>query len=762
MFSDVDGTYHKGPADYSTERNLWQKAIIQTAKTQKYSVGVTGGTEKTIYSLRYNHVDQEGILKSSGYKRDGLNINLTQNLNDWLTFGTNVNAALMKYDLLNTNNTQSQSNLGIIRSAIFGRPVDAERPKSWLDEGGFWAMSSPIAYLESPDYTNQTSLFGNIFTEISFFPFLKLRSNLGYQLSNSQRHKYYPSTLWEGRSSDEGMGFALAGYNRNNNMSFENTLTFDKMIAKHHVILMGTLSMSKDEWNNYSMSRRGFGIDVTKGYDMADATGAPSISSSRGEHKLMSYLGRVDYNYDNRYYFTSNIRRDGASNFAANNKWATFYSFAVAYNIANEQFMKSLGWLDMLKVRYSIGYTGNQGIGAYASLAQYDGANYPFQDVIFNGYKINPTHPGNSDLKWETTEQNNVGVDISIYKSRINFTADYYYKHTYDLLQFKQVAMSTGIQKIPSNVGEVENRGLELSLSGVPISTKDFSWTISANWSYNKNKVLKFGTSSDVHESYGPDGLAGLWLQEGYPMGQLVGFVEDGFWNSVEEYKASDIYKRIADRKPSELPSDKVIAQEYLGEIKYKDLNNDSIIDEGDRTTVGDVNPDFVYGFTNTFKYKKLSLSVFFQGVAGNDILNGMIIGEGNITSWNNNVPPGLLNQSWTPERALSDPGSIKYPKIGSNSRRNMRFSRRYVESGAFLKLKSVTLTYQLDKPFKLKYIQKVILTVTGVNLLTFTNYSGFDPEINSAGSGNAAWRGIDVGGYPSSRTVTFGINVIF
>lgn len=761
VFDFDEGRYKKGPLDFNGERNIWQRSIIRTAQNQLYTVNMSGGSQTTTYSVRFNHTDQNGIIQNSGFKRNGLNINLNQKTTDWLTLGVNGNFSLQGYNLVNTANTNDFGTMGLIKTAIYARPVDAEVPRSFLDQGGFYATSSPLAYISTPDNNNQISAFGNMYGEITFLPTLKLRSNLGYQLGQSQRHKYYNRDLYEGKSAQEGDGFAQAGFNRNSSMSFENTLTFDKNYDKHHLNTMGTVSLNRYEWNNYTMAVRGFGLDVTEGYDMAGAVGIPDVWSSRGESSLMSFLGRAAYHYDSRYYVTGSIRYDGASNFAANNKWAPFYSFALAYNLANESFMQNMKNLDMLKFRYSLGYTGNQGIGAYASLARYVNANYPFQGVVENGYILSSTSPGNANLRWETTRQHNIGLDLAFFDSRINFTADAYHKYTYDLLQHKSVAMSSGVMQQPMNVGAVMNRGLELAVSGIAISKPDFSWNISANWSANRNRVMKFGENEDAQTVYGPYRLEGLLLKQGHSIGQLYGYEEDGYWNSIAEFKNSSIYKRIQENNPDELPSDQVIVQNYLGEIKYRDLNNDGLINEEDRMVIGDVNPNYIYGLNNRFDYKNFSLNVFFQGVVGNDILNGILLNFNTTSTWANR-PPGLLDNAWTPELAESNPDQILYPRLGQNLARNVRFSRRYVEDGSYLRLKNVSLSYRMDDFFNLKEVKKVTLTASVNNLLTFTKYTGFDPEVNSAGMGNAAWRGIDVGAYPASRTFLFNIQVMF
>jgi len=761
MFDEDEGQYKKGPADYKGDRNVWQRAIIRSGVNQRYSAGVSGGLNNTTYTLRYNRADQQGIVQNTGFERNGLNFSLNQNTFDWLTIGASGNLALMSYNLVNTANTNDQGTMGLIKTAIYGRPIDAEVPLSFLDQGGFYATSSPLAYINTPDLNNQFAAFSNLYTELTFTPQLKLRSNVGYQFHQSQRHKYYNRNLYEGKSAQFGDGFAQAGFHRYTSLSFENTLTYDRTINRHHVNVMGTLSANNFNWSNYAMEVRGFGLDVTQGYDMGSATGIPRVSSGRSESSLMSYLGRINYNYDSRYYATASLRHDGASNFASNNKWATFYSFALAYTLSNEKFMENWDWLELFKLRYSYGFTGNQGIGPYASLARLAAANYPFEGVLENGYILSGTNPGNPNLKWETTRQDNLGIDLSIKQPRIDFTMDIYRKYTFDLLRYQSVAMSTGVMQLPMNIGEVENKGLELAINTHFINKTNFSWEFSANWSANRNKILKFGDNEEALTLYGPYRLEGLMLKQGHPIGQLYGYVEDGYWSSVDAYKNSAFYKRIQEEDPASLPSDDLIMMNYLGEIKYKDLNADGIINEEDRTTIGDVNPDFIYGFTNRFTYKDLSLHIFFQGVYGNDILNAVLLNFNTTSTWANR-PPGLLSQAWTPDKAAESESAIKYPKLGENPNRTVRFSRRYVESGSYLKLRNITLSYRLENLLNIKDLKNITLTLSANNLVTFTRYSGFDPEVNSAGTGNAAWRGIDVGAYPNARTYMFGIQATF
>ncbi len=741
------GEYKKAPEDYGTTENLWQKTLFRTGVSKKYGIGVYGGNDNVLYSFRYNHTDQEGIIINSGFKRDGINFKIDSNKKKWFSIGTSGNLAMIKYSMFKTADESLSSSIGLIKSAILLPPTYSEDGIKQLDEGEFWAASSPVAYANAPEESNLWNVFSSSYLEFKFLPYLKLKTVIGYSSSLSKVNKYSPRTVHEGRDYNGVARVAdkwWEGYN------IDNILTFDQQFMKHNVNAMVTASYEANDWYYKRFESRGFGTDILQGWDLASATEIVNAQSGKGEQELLSFLGRVNYNFDNRYYFTFSVRRDGSSKFSKNNKWGTFPSIALSWNIANENFMKGFKAIDNLKLRYTIGQIGNQGIGAYSTLTQYIAANYQFGDQLENGYAVSRYNPGNENLKWETTTQQNLGIDIGLLKNRIVLAADVYYKITDDLLRNILSVPSTGIYQQAVNIGKVENKGVELYVKSVVLSGKNFNWQVDANISANRNKILKYGTEDEAQEVYGPFQLEGLILTKDHPIGQLYGWVEDGYWNSVDEYKNSTFYQKL---DVSERPTDEAIVQNYLGEIKYMDINGDSIIDNYDRDFIGDVNPDFVFGITNSFSYKNLNLSFFVQGVIGNKILNGLLYNFNRVGYWSN-VPKENWENAWR-----LDDTDAEFPKLYNNDNRQTRFSSRYVEDGSYVKLKNVSLSYNFKKA--IRYVENIKIYVTATNLFTITNYSGFDPEVNSYGT-NSSKYGIDVGAYPSSRSYIFGIQVIF
>ena len=743
----VAGDYKKAPEDYGTTTSVWQKALFRTGVSKKYGVGIYGGNDNVLYSFRYNHTDQEGIIINSGFKRDGVNFNINSNEKKWVSVGTSGNLAMIKYDMFKTADESLSSAIGLIKSAILLPPTYSEDGIQQLDEGAFWAASSPVAYANAPEESNMWNIFSSSYAEFKFLPYLKLKTVVGYSSSLSKVNKYSPRTVHEGRNYN---GIARAADRWWEGYNIDNILTFDQQFVRHNINAMITTSYESADWYSKRLESRGFGTDILQGWDLASATEIANLESSKGEQKLLSFLGRVNYNFDSRYYVTFSVRRDGSSKFSKNNKWGTFPSLALSWNLANENFMKGFKLINNLKLRYSVGQIGNQGISAYSTLTQYTAANYQFGDELENGYAVSRYNPGNENLKWETTTQHNLGVDIGLLKNRIVLTTDVYYKLTDDLLRNILSVPSTGIYQQAVNIGKVENRGIELFVKGIIVSGKSFNWQTDLNFSANRNKILRYGTENDAQEVYGPSKLEGLILTKGHPIGQLYGWIEDGYWNSVEEYKNSTFYQKL---DVAQRPNDDAIVQNYLGEIKYLDINGDSIIDDYDRDFIGDVNPDFIFGITNSFTYKNFDFSFFIQGVIGNKIINGLLYNFNQVGYWAN-----IPRENWENAWRLDDTNA-EFPKLYNNDNRQTRFTSRYVEDGSYIKLKNVSLSYNFKKA--VRYIDNIRIYVNASNLFTVTKYSGFDPEVNSYGT-NSSRYGIDVGAYPASRTYTFGVQLNF
>jgi TonB-linked SusC/RagA family outer membrane protein len=472
------------------------------------------------------------------------------------------------------------------------------------------------------------------------------------------------------------------------------------------------------------------------------------VITSRFQSTLISFLSRANYNYNDRYFFTLSHRQDGSSKFGKDNKWAGFSSAALAWKISSENFMKKMESISDLKLRLSYGQTGNQGIGSYASLAKLSVYNYPFGGAVQTGL-ANDLYagPANEKLKWETTTAYNLGLDLGMFKNRINLTVDLYQKTTDNLLQNLIIPSSSGFQTKLVNSGSVQNKGLEATLSGVIIKNKAFEWNSNFNISFNRNKILSL--SPDVTEQYGRNistGDAPFIQTVGQPIGALFGYVEDGYYRNEADVRSDPAFNGQSS----------ALILRAIGEIKYRNFDSDnSSISQSDRTFIGDVNPDYTFGFSNNFKYKRVELSVFVNGVQGNDIINMNNRFNGNLGT-NKNITQEMLDGAWAADK---DNSNATGPKVIRQSFRNLLFSRRFVEDGSFVRIKNVTLSY--DIPVKTKSISAIKASLGVNNLYTFTNYSGFDPEINSYGD-NPALFGVDLGGYPNSRTYNLSLRCNF
>ena len=492
------------------------------------------------------------------------------------------------------------------------------------------------------------------------------------------------------------------------------------------------------------MTATNFPNDLTKGADISMALDRAVVKSDpETKMNLESFLARVNYTLLDKYLFTASIRTDGSSAFQENKKWATFLSGAFAWRAIDETFIQDLNVFSNLKFRLSYGETGNQGIGAYRTLAVLQAANYPYNGTLSSGFSmIDWRGPQNPDLKWETTAQFNAGIDFGWFDNRLQLTVDYYYKKTRDLLQNITIPSSSGFSQQLVNSGNVTNEGLELSLMFDVLRTSPVKWEFSANMAFNRNRIG--GLNGDQYATALWSKADQVFLQRnGCPIGTLYGYVEDGFYDNISEVRSNKAYAGLSDAE----------AMRHVGEIKYRDLNGDGQITQDDRTIIGNTNPDYTYSFTNNLSYKNFMLSFMLQGSQGNDILNYNLT---DVTMSNiGNIPISAYNARWTPETTAS----AEWPKATAGYTRTWLVSNRYVENGSYLKMKYITLSYNWQKP--IKGIEKIGFALTANNLFTITNYSWFDPDVNAGGQ-NAACPGVDSYSYPSARSFSFGVNFIF
>ena len=734
----ANGNYYLGKSDtpsYKDGSADWQDEIYQTGWQQEYSLSVSGGSDKGYYSFSGNYLDQTGTIKESGFNRYGVSLNISRHLTDWLEIGSSSHVSQSITDFQRT----SSSDYGIIRSAlIFPPTINADSaPDSETD----WLAANPAAYIRGArDQLKSINWFSSNYIEAKIMPWLKFRQNIGLGYNDSHRSSFYDKYTQEGKAPTNGkMGRAS---NIWKSLTLESLLTFDKKFGIHYINAVAGLTFEKGMWDNSSMTATNFPTFAGVNSDIALGLDKGQLTSDYGKQTLESMLARINYTLLDKYIFTASIRTDGSSKFTSENKWATFLSGAFAWRAGEEDFIKDLNIFSNLKLRLSYGETGNQGIGSYRTLTVVEPVNYVFDRITQQGVAmIDWRGRANPDLKWETTGQFNAGLDFGFMDNRLQFTADYYYKKTRDLLQNVSMPYSTGYGQYLTNYGYVTNEGLELTLMYDVLRDGPVKWSINANFSTNKNRIG--GLGGDQYATVNWSKADQMFLQRnGCPMGALYGYVEDGYFNSVAEVLSFKEYSGLSEAE----------ALKLVGEVRYRDRNGDGYIDSKDRYIIGDTNPDFVYGITNNLSWKNWNLSFMLQGSQGNDIFNGNLLGMelqniGNITQ-------DAYDGRWTAE----NPSAARWPKALSGDSRNLLLSDRYVENGSYLKMKYITLTYDWTRP--IKFIERVKFSLTANNVFTITNYSWMDPDVSAFG--DASRKGVDMYSYPSARTFTLGVNVVF
>lgn len=728
----TQGTYNPSPEDFlnpglRTDKygNVdevagtdWQDQIYRLGWSQEYNASVSGGTDKGYYAFSGNYTDQTGIIKNTGFQRYSLSLNTAWHITKWLEIGTSQHFSHATTDFQRTNS----ENTGIIRSSLIFPPTyGVHQQTEQLDELN-WLAANPVNYINgAKDELKQISWFSSSFVEFTIQPWLKLRQNLGLGYNDGHRGTYYDRHTQEGKSPANGK--AGKASNIWKSLTAETLLTFDHKFNENHSInaVLG-VTFERGEGSSESMTATNFPNDLTKDADMSLALDKAVLRSSHTVQSLESYLARVNYTLMGRYLFTASARVDGSSSFATNHKWAPFFSGAFAWRMIDESWMQNQDVLSNWKWRVSYGQTGNQAIGAYRTLTVLEAANYPYNGTLESGEAmIDWRGPTNPDLKWETTDQADAGLDIGFLNNRINLTFDYYYKRTRDLLQNVTIPSSSGFSQMMVNSGNVTNQGFEFTLGAEVIDLKDWKWHIDANISLNRNRIG--GLKGDQYATALWSKADQVFLQRnGCPIGTLYGYKEEGI-------------------------------DPATGEIIYADLTGDGTITEADRTIIGNTNPDFTGSLTSRLSWKGLSLAFMLQGSYGNDIFNYNLT---DITMSNiGNITKEAYDHRWTAE----NPNGALWPKATAGYNRTWLVSDRYVEDGSFLKIKYITLAYEWYKPAK--WIEKIHVDFTVNNVWTFTKYSWFEPDVNAGGT-NASCPGVDSYSYPSARSYALTLNFTF
>lgn len=731
------------PSEYDNRENYWQDQIYQTAVSKNVSLEYSGAKNGYDYVVSGSWLDQTGIIVNSGYTRYNFRVNLNKQVKDWIKLGTatTFSTALSKRQTTSTKDMDT----GVVNAALYYFPTYSKETAP--DGSKFQMIANPHAYTQTLNQNKSYDFYTSNYMNISLCKGLIFRSVLAYKLSMNTANVYLPRTIPEGAQYP---GYAAIGNANNQTVTWDNLLMYNRSFGKHSI--NATIGTSWQSTNSYSVNtfNSGFGRDDNNGWLIGDGTKLIKPNSYKAENAMFSYIFRAAYTYASKYNLTLTMRRDASSVFAENHKAAFFPSIGVAWTLTNENFAKDLHVLKNLKIRYSYGSSGNAGIGPYGSLANFVGANAQLGEGTVSGFAPDFYNPGNPDLKWETTKQHDLGIDLSL-TDRVRITFDYYNKKTTDILQNLAQPASMGIVHVLSNIGDVKNTGFEFAINADIIQHKDFNLNVFANIATNKNEITKLNNNDN--DRIVP--MEPFVLEKGRPIGQLFGYVEDGIWNSREEVINS---KQFQNKYPhysvnSDDPATEIeIRKTWLGEVRYQDLDGNDQITTNDRTYIGDVNPDFNYGFGLNLNYKNFEFSCLFDGVSGGKILNMRLVKFMNIGGYSNTTPEDL-SSAWRPETGGTN------PKVAYISTRNNYYSSRYLEDASYLKLRNITISYSFKNP--IKHISAIRLSFTANNLLTFTDYSGYDPEINSYGS-NPIYRGVDVGGFPQSREFIFGLNVTF
>lgn len=746
----VGTVYVKGPADFEGSKFNWQDQIFRTGGYQNYTVNVSGGSDAGTHSLSFNYLQQKGTVISSDYQKFGTNINLNRNVGKFIKIGTSTSISRSTNNGVKTNVQRTDNaDAGVIRSALTFPPT-RELAETFEETrtGDASFITNPVIYAE--DITNTTkilNIFSSNFLEVKISKDLKFRQNVGLNLSQTERDQFYPRTVYEGYSRGAAGLKGISGFN---SAALESILTYTKKIKKHNITgtLVGTYETTNSRYRTHQASN--FPIELLGNENLALAQNQALPNMGGSKFQLQSFLGRVNYTYADRYLITASLRRDGSSKFYPNNPYAYFPSAAFAWRVINEKFLKNkISYLSDLKLRLSYGQTGNQGISAYSTYDKLVSLPYILGGSQVVG--IGPDYfsgPGNPDLKWETTESVNLGLDLGLFSNRWTLTVDAYNKNTKDLLQSVTVAPSTGFPTQLVNAGNVRNRGLEITLAGTPVKTAKFDWNFNFNIAFNRNKIMSLGTGAE--QNFAPNIAtrdAPFIQKPGHPIGALFGYVEDGYYDNEAEVRTNPVYANLSDAE----------AKRLVGEIKYVDLDGNPLaLTDRDRTFIGDVNPDYTLGLRNNFRYKNFDLSMLITAVVGNDIINmnTRFIG---LPGSSKNITQDMYYGAW---REGADNSNATNPKIIRDfGRQTDLFSRRFIEDGSFVRLKNVSLGYTLKT--KVAGLQGLKFAVMANNLFTLTKYSGYDPEVSGYGN-NAARAGVDLGGYPNLRSFNLSVRANF
>ncbi len=706
----------------------WFKETYRTGQTQNYQLSVSNGTDKMKYLISGGYTKEDGIIKVAFYERYNLRANLENQIRSWLKVSTNL--AYSDYSSNGIISGQGANRAGVVLSVIntptYAKIWDENKPSQYYNNFYGANVTHPLENMSRTEdnKTNNNRLLGSATADITFSPNLKFKSSISIDRVYYKNTSFLDPIKTEyGRSQ---YGNATDNRSLSTILVFDNILTYDKSIKKHNFNVMAGSSGTTSKWSQTYQT-----VSHFENGDVKTLNAGNKVEQGNGttasDWAIMSYVGRVAYNFDSKYLVTANFRADGSSKLAPGSKWGYFPSISAAWRLSSESFMKDIKWVNDLKIRGGWGETGNQsGVGDYGYLQLRNIARQNWWEAgKENALPItSPANMRNHELTWETTKQTNIGVDLTVLNNRLTFTADAYYKYTTNLLMEVPLGATASFDHIYRNEGEMENKGLEFGINSKNL-VENFKWETDFNISFNKNKVKKFDTKPAY---FYPDAASGLGeyitkMTPGEPLGMFWGYISDG-------------------------------VDPETGDIIYRDIDKSGNVTPSDKTYIGNPNPDFTFGFTNNLSYKGFNLNIFFQGSVGNDIYN--------LSRMETEGMYDAKNQSTSVLRRWKIPGQITDMPRAVASKDNLKTSSRFVEDGSFLRLKTLTLSYNFTGKLLKKWnITRLQPYFTAQNVLTLTHYKGFDPEVNQWG-GSALVQGIDWGTYPQTKSYVFGVNVEF
>ena len=749
----------------------WQGEIFQNASMHNHQLNISGGNDNVKYSLSAGYLQQEGIAIGSDFERFSARVNMDNKITKWLSTGLRASVAQTTQ-----NNTIDSGN--IIRTAIEQLPdTPARNPDgSWGAQAenmyGTY-FSNPVAEaLMRENYNRGLQMYVDFFADVTLWKGLVFRAEYAGNYYYSNTYQYTPSYDY-GHYVQSSTG--SRGANNGSNWTLKTYLTYNGTFGKHNISVMAGHEAQENKYETLYASRDNYLFNTIHELNMGDSSTAKN-SSGRGSSAIESYYGRLNYGYDDRYLATFTVRGDGSSSFGPANRWGVFPSMALAWKINNEKFLKGVKWLNNLKLRLGWGLVGNQSASSYAYGVTMSSAASIWGTGFYAG-----NYP-NDKLKWEETKAWNAGIDLNLFDNRVEFIFDTYLKNTDNLLmQASLPSYVTGIINSPwVNAGAMENKGAEFTLNTVNISKKDFTWRTGITISFNKNKITKLYTET-AGLSGTVDGSQTLtYSTVGQPVGQYYGYKVVGMFK-----EESDFYQRDADgnflldkngnRLPVALPENQHIAKDevWVGDYIFEDLNGDGVIDEQDRTYLGNPEPKFSYGFNNTFTYKGFDMNIFINGVYGNKLVNlfrkdftnpmrnSNLLKEATGIAHVELIDPAQPEEIWNVH--VSNPESATVQRLNTaDGNDNNRMSSRFVEDGSYLRIKNISLGYTFPQKWTRKWhIENLRVYMNIQNAFTFTKYKGYDPEVG-AYNYNVLLRGVDYARYPSQRIYTVGLNLSF